>query len=135
MAISDTARTPSPAAGTGGVRWRMALDVDRCIGCHACSVACKVENKVPPGRFRTKVYCWGTGRFPKTKRYFLPTLCMPCEDVPCLKSRPEDAIFRSADGIVKINPDRCTHERKCEAACLDEPSAMLTRWTRRAETV
>ena len=35
--------------------WKMALDVERCIGCHACSVACKVENTVPLGRFRTKV--------------------------------------------------------------------------------
>jgi tetrathionate reductase subunit B len=110
MAAAETQRTSAP-------RWKMALDVERCIGCHACSVACKVENKVPLGRFRTKVYYWDTGKFPKTRRYFLPTLCMQCEDAPCLKSCPEDAIFRSADGIVKINPDRCTHEGKCEAAC------------------
>ncbi len=39
-------------------RWKMALDVERCIGCHACSVACKVENNVPLARYRTKVYYW-----------------------------------------------------------------------------
>ena len=105
---------PAPAPA---VRWKMALDVERCIGCHACSVACKVENNVPLGRFRTKVYYWDEGKFPKTKRWFLPTLCMQCEDAPCLKSCPEDAIFRAENGIVKVNPDRCTHEGKCEAAC------------------
>ncbi len=109
-AAAEAPRTRAP-------RWKMALDVERCIGCHACSVACKVENNVPLGRFRTKVYYWDTGKFPKTRRYFLPTLCMQCEDAPCLKSCPEDAIFRSVDGIVKIDPDRCTHAGKCEAAC------------------
>jgi tetrathionate reductase subunit B len=110
--MSTAAEAPRAAP-----RWKMALDVERCIGCHACSVACKVENNVPLGRFRTKVYYWDTGRFPKTRRYFLPTLCMQCEDAPCLTRCPQEAIFRTDGGIVKVNPDRCTHEGKCEAAC------------------
>jgi tetrathionate reductase subunit B len=95
----------------------MALDVERCIGCHACSVACKVENNVPLGRFRTKVYYWEHGKFPAVKRAFLPTLCMQCEDAPCLNACPTKAIFKREDGIVKVDPDLCDHEGRCEAAC------------------
>lgn len=98
-------------------QWKMALDVERCIGCHACSVACKVENNVPLGRFRTKVYYWEHGKFPAVKRAFLPTLCMQCEDAPCLKACPTKAIFKREDGIVKVNADLCDHLGHCESAC------------------
>src|SRR5262245_50848536 len=60
----------NPATGKPP-RWKMALDVERCIGCHACSVACKVENNVPLGGFRTKVYYFDQGKFPKVTRSFL----------------------------------------------------------------
>jgi len=95
----------------------MALDVERCIGCHACSVACKVENTVPLGRFRTKVYYLDQGKFPKVTRNFLPTLCMQCEDTPCLKACDNHAIERGADGIVRVLADKCEHLGKCETAC------------------
>lgn len=108
--------TVNPATGKPP-RWKMALDIERCIGCHACSVACKVENNVPLGGFRTKVYYLDEGKFPKVKRSFLPTLCMQCEDPPCLKACPEKAISRAADGIVRIDPDTCTSDGSCEKAC------------------
>ena len=98
-------------------QWKLAVDVERCIGCHACSVACKVENNVPLGRFRTKVYYWEHGKFPKVTRNFLPTLCMQCEDAPCLKACPTKAIIRKTDGIVRVDPDLCDHENKCSDAC------------------
>jgi tetrathionate reductase subunit B len=98
-------------------RWKMALDVERCIGCHACSVACKVENNVPLGRFRTKVYYHDQGKFPKVTRAFLPTLCMQCEDAPCLKACPHKAITRKDDGIIRVVADLCEHDGACEAAC------------------
>ena len=106
----------NPATGQVA-RWKMALDVERCIGCHACSVACKVENKVPLGRFRTKVYYYDQGKFPKVTRNFLPTLCMQCEDTPCLKACDNHAIERGADGIVRVLADKCEHLGKCETAC------------------
>jgi tetrathionate reductase subunit B len=111
---------PSPQntlARTEQPRWKMALNVERCIGCHACSVACKVENNVPLGRFRTKVYYHDQGKFPKVRRNFLPTLCMQCEDTPCLKACKHDAIEMGKDGIVRIIPDKCDHAGDCEAAC------------------
>jgi tetrathionate reductase subunit B len=109
--------TSLPSSPLSSPRWKMALDVDRCIGCHACSVACKVENSVPLGRFRTKVYYWDRGTFPTVKRSFLPTLCMQCEDAPCLKSCDNKAIERGADGIVRVIPDKCDHLGSCETAC------------------
>ena len=114
MAVADT--RPNPATGRTA-NWRMALDIERCIGCHACSVACKVENSVPLGRFRTKVYYLDEGQFPKVKRHFLPTLCMQCEDTPCLKACDRTAIIKGADGIVRVDPDRCEHVGACEATC------------------
>lgn len=98
-------------------RWKMALDVERCIGCHACSVACKVENSVPLGRFRTKVYYLDEGVFPKVKRSFLPTLCMQCEDAPCVKACGNKAVSLGADGIVRIDNNLCDSDGNCEKAC------------------
>lgn len=101
----------------------MALDLERCIGCHACSVACKVENNVSLGHFRTKVYYhdWQSQNpvtaKPMMKRAFLPTLCMQCEDAPCLKACPNDAIERGADGIVRIVEADCDRSRDCIKAC------------------
>lgn len=98
-------------------KWGMAIDLERCIGCHACSVACKVEHNVPLGNFRTKVYYHDSGVFPKVTRSFLPTLCMHCEDAPCQKACPSSAISRGADGIVRIDLDICDSHGDCEPAC------------------
>lgn len=98
-------------------RYAMAFDLERCTGCHACSVACKVENHVPLGHFRTKVYYYDQGVFPHVRRHFLPVVCMQCEDAPCLKACPTQSISRGDDGIVRINTNTCTGNGNCEEAC------------------
>jgi tetrathionate reductase subunit B len=103
-------------------KWGMAIDLERCIGCHACSVACKVENSVSLGNFRTKVYYYDhhgknvVGK-PAMQRAFLPTLCMHCEDAPCLKACPTNSISRDADGVVRIDTASCDNSQDCIAAC------------------
>lgn len=103
-------------------RWGLAIDTERCIGCHACSVACKVENSVYLGMFRTKVYYHdfhgrNSAGKPALRRAFLPTLCMQCEDAPCLDACPTDSISRGADGVVRIDTDSCDRSRDCIKAC------------------
>ncbi len=98
-------------------KWGMSIDLERCIGCHACSVACKVEHNVPLGNFRTKVYYYDNGIFPHVTRSFLPTLCMHCADAPCAKACPTSSIGRGDDGIVRVDPDTCLTRGKCVSAC------------------
>lgn len=98
-------------------KYAMAFDLERCTGCHACSVACKVENHVPLGNFRTKVYYYDQGQYPRVRRHFLPVVCMQCEDAPCLKACPTNSIERGSDGIVRINRETCRGNGRCEEAC------------------
>ncbi|REC95160.1 4Fe-4S dicluster domain-containing protein [Kushneria indalinina] len=102
---------------TSSPHWQMAVDLERCIGCHACSVACKVENDIELGVFRTRVLYHDHGAFPATRRSFLPTLCMQCADAPCMTACPSGAIRRSDDGIVHIDPDTCDKWESCIGAC------------------
>ena len=102
---------------TAKPHYAMAFDLERCTGCHACSVACKVENDVPLGNFRTKVYYYDHGKYPRVRRSFLPVVCMQCADAPCLKACPTESISRGDDGIVRINTSTCEGHGKCEEAC------------------
>ncbi len=97
--------------------WGMVIDLDRCIGCYACTVACHVENGSPPGIWYAPVYEQEVGTFPHVKRVFLPTLCMHCEDAPCMKACPSKAISRREDGIVLVDQDICCGTRACVTAC------------------
>lgn len=98
-------------------RYGMIVDVERCTGCHACAVACKVENDVPLGNYRIKTYYHDRGRFPDVKRFFLPAMCMHCADAPCLNACPTKSIARGPDGIVKVNGNTCRGNGDCEDAC------------------
>jgi len=98
-------------------RWGMALDLQRCVGCYACSMACKTENGTPDGVWYAPVYEKEVGTYPNAKRMFIPTLCMHCEDAPCLKACPANAITKRTDGIVLVDQDHCIGTRACVAAC------------------
>ena len=95
----------------------MAIDLERCTGCHACSVACKAEHDVPLGHFRTKVYYYDEGAYPQVRRWFLPVVCMQCAEAPCLKACPTESIHRGEDGVVRINTETCNVNGRCEEAC------------------
>jgi len=95
------------------------VELNRCIGCHGCQVACKQENGVPLGADRTRVRDVGpTGTYPDIQMYFLPAMCQHCENPPCAAVCPTGACWQDpADGVVKIDRDVCIGCKTCAAAC------------------
>jgi Fe-S-cluster-containing dehydrogenase component/formate-dependent nitrite reductase membrane component NrfD len=98
-------------------RYGFVIDQRRCIGCHACTLACKSENQVPVGKFRTWVKYIEKGEFPNTRRYFTVERCQHCEDAPCTKICPTTALFKRPDGIVDFDSNRCIGCKACMQAC------------------
>ena len=93
------------------------IDNRRCIGCHACSVACKAEHEVPLGVARTWVKYVEKGVFPETRRTFQVTRCNHCDDAPCVEICPTTALFRRRDGIVDFDGRRCIGCKACMQGC------------------
>ncbi len=93
------------------------LDSDNCIGCHACTVACKSEHDVPLGVNRTWVKYIETGTFPDVARKFNVMRCNQCEDAPCMAICPTSALFRSDNGVVDFQDDDCIGCKSCMNAC------------------
>src|SRR5438552_9668390 len=107
-----TARTTALKCAPGKVN-----DQTRCIGCHACSTACKSENAVPLGVNRTYVKYVDIGQFPAARRAFQVTRCNQCEHPPCVEACPTTAMYRRPDGIVDFDKDICIGCKACIAAC------------------
>jgi Fe-S-cluster-containing dehydrogenase component/predicted small integral membrane protein len=99
------------------VRYGFVIDNRRCIGCHACSVACKVEHEVALGVARTWVKYVEKGVFPETRRTFQVTRCNHCDDAPCVEICPTTALYRRRDGIVDFDRDRCIGCKACMQGC------------------
>ncbi len=99
------------------MRYGFVIDHRRCIGCHACTVACKEENRVPLGSFRTWVKYVEKGTFPDTRRYFSVLRCNHCDDAPCVTICPTVALYRRDDGIVDFDNRRCIGCKSCMQAC------------------
>ena len=99
------------------MRWLKVLDQTRCIGCHACTTACKAENEVPLGVTRTYVKSADVGPFPQVRRVFQVTRCNQCANAPCTVACPTRAMFRRPDGIVDFDKSICIGCKACMAAC------------------
>lgn len=93
------------------------IDNRNCIGCHACTVACKAEHDVPLGVNRTWVKYVEKGEFPDTRRVFSVMRCNHCEYAPCVEICPTQALYTRPDGIVDFNNDRCIGCKSCTQAC------------------
>nr|NIS42691.1 4Fe-4S dicluster domain-containing protein [Desulfuromonadales bacterium] len=99
------------------MRYGFVIDQDTCIGCHACTVACKTEHDVPLGVNRTWVKYIEKGTWPETKRFFSVMRCNHCSDAPCVDICPTTALFKREDGIVDFDTDRCIGCKSCMQAC------------------
>lgn len=98
-------------------RYGFAIDNRVCIGCHACTVACKSEHDVPLGVNRTWVKYIEKGEFPHTRRSFNVQRCNHCDDAPCVEICPVTSLYRRPDGIVDFDSDRCIGCTACMQAC------------------
>ena len=99
------------------MNYGFVIDNRLCIGCHACSTACKAENEVPLGVNRTWVKYVDTGVFPDTRRHFQVTRCNHCANPPCVDICPVTAMFQRSDGIVDFDKQLCIGCKACMQAC------------------
>lgn len=117
-------------------RWGFLIDLERCIGCKACSVACKTEFSVPLGVFRSSVKEYVQGEYPNLSRDFVPWMCNHCENPICIRDCPVDeveatfmwpdgsrekfikkATYKRPDGVVLVDYDRCIGCGACVDLC------------------
>ncbi|HDK44913.1 MAG TPA: 4Fe-4S dicluster domain-containing protein [Actinobacteria bacterium] len=97
--------------------WVMVIDLRKCVGCHACTVSCVAENKLPPGVVYRPVLDTELGTFPNVTRRFMPRPCMQCQEPPCVEVCPVGATWKRDDGITEIDYDQCIGCRYCITAC------------------
>jgi len=99
-------------------RYAMVMDTRRCIGCHSCTAACKVNNELPTDIIYNPVTTVGpTGVFPDLHMSNLPLICMHCENTPCVDACPTGASIRRDDGIVYVDDPKCVGCLSCVMAC------------------
>jgi Fe-S-cluster-containing dehydrogenase component len=96
----------------------MVIDLDKCIGCYACEVACKMENDVDLGVYYTRVLTVGpTGDYPKLEQYHMTGICQSCKEPPCVAACPTGASYINDNGVILIDKARCIGCRECQQAC------------------
>ncbi len=108
-------------------RWGMVIDLEKCTGCQACSVACRMENNIPFAgpeeanlsrvKWWHKVMRFEEGEYPHVRIEFIPRPCQHCDKPPCVNVCPVGATYQDEDGVVRMNYDRCIGCRFCASAC------------------
>ena len=105
-------------------QYAIITDLNRCVGCLACTVACKAVNNVPVGAFWIKTLRvgpnpieGGSGDWPDVEMYFLPIQCQHCADPECVKVCPTGASQKAADGTVQIDKSKCIGCQFCAMSC------------------
>ena len=102
----------------GAIKWGIAIDLKRCTGCQACTIACKSENGTPPGVFWTRVLEKEEGTYPFAYKVFMPLRCNHCADPPCVPVCPTGASYqRENDNLVLVDQDKCIGCHSCVVAC------------------
>ena len=98
-------------------RWVMVIDLRKCVGCHACTIACVSENKLPPGVVYRPVIEQERGKYPNVTRIFVPRPCMQCDVPSCVPVCPVNATYMNEEGVTVMDYERCIGCRYCLNAC------------------
>ena len=98
-------------------RYGMVVDLNRCVGCQTCTIACKHANDTPPGMQWRRVLDVERGTYPDVERLFLVTGCQHCAEPPCVPVCPTGATRQRADGLVTMDYDTCIGCGFCAVAC------------------
>ena len=106
------------------MHYGMAIDLNRCFGCHSCAIACKVANNMPKGMVYSPVKIVGgqqrdtaAGTFPECEMSYLPFQCQHCANPACLQVCPTGATQKREDGIVWVDSELCIGCESCIKAC------------------
>jgi Fe-S-cluster-containing dehydrogenase component len=99
------------------LHYGIVIDLNRCIGCDSCTLACKQMNGTPSGVYWCRVLKSEVGQYPNARPSYTPLLCMHCEKPACVEVCPTGASTRRQDGIVVIDQEKCIGCRACMMAC------------------
>ena len=100
------------------MHWGMLIDLKKCVGCYACTVACQNEHELPLELKYCKISKVGPiGQYPHLTSYNIPIACMHCAEAPCVDSCPSGASHHREDGIVAIASEKCVGCRYCMLVC------------------
>lgn len=98
-------------------KWGMVIDLEKCTGCQACSAACQMENSRMPGENWQSVQFYVQGTYPSAQLEWFPRPCMHCENPSCADVCPTKATYKTDDGVVLIDWDKCIGCKYCQIAC------------------
>ena len=151
MLQGEQAAPPAPPPETLAKQLALVIDLNVCVGCHACVTSCKQWNTSgaagpladvdaygasPSGTFFNRVQTYEADRYPDTQTVHFPKSCLHCEDPPCVPVCPTGASYkRASDGIVLVDYDKCIGCKYCAWACpygareLDEARQVMTKCT------
>jgi Fe-S-cluster-containing dehydrogenase component len=103
----------SRALEKAGGEYALIIDLNACVGCGACEVACTLRNGLPEGQSLVRRIPRGEGR----DRWYLTVQCQQCQDAPCMTVCPTRATYRHASGVVLVNEKACVGCKYCAVAC------------------
>ncbi|TCS81276.1 4Fe-4S dicluster domain-containing protein [Tepidibacillus fermentans] len=98
-------------------RYGMLIDTTRCVSCFACRLACQMKNELEQDEAFIHFVEKEEGIYPKVKVHILPIQCQHCENAPCMKVCPTGATYKTADGIVLVDENKCIGCKYCVSVC------------------